>query len=207
MLQRLRLPLTSHRRVNTSVNHLLNDIKYFSTDVEMLNNKKNACVVGGFSRCSNRQDFEMALIDVIEPVSIDPLLDTSYYSCGKYVVELPETESVQSFKQKLSLKSAGKYTVGSYFPESYHYKLASTNQVTNSTIRFKAAGLQVPKDHIYPMFQHFRIKSIRRVPLPTYIHNNFFIDMATADEAERAVIELGFGTFNDQEYHLHWYQS
>lgn len=177
------------------------------------NSKEKLVIISGFSRFASRTDLELCLGD-IKPLIVDPLLDVNLYPTGKWALQLSPADFHQlrtRIKNRemrdlklLSIDNANN-------PELD--RTARKFQISNRTVRFTRVHKDCGPNEINFFLQDFDLeKSNNAIILISKDHatsakifSHYLVNFATPEEAERAVFEKCFATFEGYPVQMFWY--
>lgn len=166
--------------------------------------------IGGFTRFASRRDLEIALGD-LKPLKADPILDTDFNTTGRWAVLLPVT-NVSIVKNALAAQNL-KATCAMLSKDGHNnLKLASRCGISDHTVRLKNVPAEVGIEELRFFLQDYNLddgpnaitplqgERERRQPFHQY-----FVNFATAEDAERVVLEKCYSILEGAPIQMIWY--
>ena len=166
--------------------------------------------IGGFTRFASRRDLEIALGE-LKPLRADPILDINFNSTGRWAVLLPVT-NVSLVKNALASQNLKATCAMLNKDDHNNLKLASRCGISDCTVRLRNVPAEVGIEELRFFLQDYNLEDgpnaitplqgekERRQPFHQY-----FVNFASAEDAERAVLEKSFALLEGSPVQMTWY--
>jgi hypothetical protein len=94
--------------------------------------KPQWCMLSGFSRFVSRKDL-VNVLGPVNPIAIEPLLDSNLFPTGQYAMLLPSEASVRTFMKAIGDRYPHRFSIVSCAEDEIKNSTASKHSISNCT--------------------------------------------------------------------------
>lgn len=173
------------------------------------NAKAEWFAVGGFSRFASRKDLDMALGN-LNPIRVDAILDIHLYASGNWAVLLP-SDSKHETRKIIHANNPRTTCVQLSQVDFNSLRLASKSGLSNRSVRFRNVPAEIGIEELRYFLQDYNLSDGPNDICPfnnergSKIFNHYIVNFATAEEAERVVLEKCFTVLAGTPVQMFWY--